>query len=130
MNWTVDVYGTFLIDYGGRQCAELRKELLETSNKSLRILYRSFGWEPYFRFPLPENPMNTVGKSLQVAHYRTWTDHFFSLARRDGLFCEVGTIDCEMVSPLSNTGDATVSFTWTYDSSVSLRGIPRPSYFG
>ena len=127
MNWTEDVWGTCLIDYAGKESTELRREFIETSNKAIRALYGNLGWDSYLRFPLPENPINTVGKLLKTGYYRDWTEHFFSYARRDGLFCEVGTVEPEIVSPLSNTGDSTVSFLWTYDPNVTLRGIPRPS---
>ena len=124
MNWTEDIWGTCLLDYVGTKNTELRKEFFKTSKEAIRAQYGSLGWDSYLRFPLPENPINTVGKLLQSVYYRDWTEHFFSYARRDGLFCRVGTVDPDIVSPLSNTGDSTVSFSWTYDPNVTLRVMP------
>mmetsp|Transcript_5503 Transcript_5503/g.13790 ORF Transcript_5503/g.13790 Transcript_5503/m.13790 type:complete len:730 (-) Transcript_5503:1325-3514(-) len=126
MNWSTDVWGTCLIDYGGSANANYRATLLENANPTLRSMFCQFGWEEYFRFPLPENPINTVAKMLECLQYKKWTEYFFSYARQGGLHCEVGTIDYWKLSPLSNTGESTVSFTWTYDREVNLRGVAAP----
>ena len=118
MNWSSAVWGTCLIDFAGEAFTEMRKELLDESNKSIDNIYRSLGWDSYFRFPLPQNPINTVARMLEIGQYRKWIDYFFSIARQDGLVCQVANVEHSSftTSPLSLTGGSTVALTWTYDS--------------
>jgi hypothetical protein len=123
MNWTRDVWGANLIDYAGEHLTEARKHLLDTSTKLEKTAFESFGWDGYFRFPLPQNPINTVAKILEVQHHKAWAEHFFSTARQNGLFCHVANIEPTLFSsPLSCTGDSTIAFTWTYDPDIQLDG--------
>ena len=128
MNWVTEVWGTCLIDYAGSANADYRKTLLENADPAMQIMFRQLGWEEYFRFPLPENPINIVAKVLECTRYEEWTNYFFSFSRQGGLHCKVGTVDYWKLSPLSSTGDSTVSFTWTYDPEVDLDGVPEPLF--
>jgi hypothetical protein len=126
MNWTSDVWGTNLIDYAGEHLTEARKHLLDTSIKLEKTVFEKFGWDRHFRLPLPQNPINTVAKTLEIQHYKAWAEYFFSTARQNGLFCHVADIEPNFSSsPLSRTGDSTIAFTWTYDPDVQLHGCAK-----
>jgi hypothetical protein len=124
MNWTGDVWGANLIDYAGEHFTEARKHLLDTAIKLEKKALVRFGWDRHFRIPLPQNPINTVAKTLEVQHHKAWAEYFFSKARQDGLFCHVANIEPNFSSsPLSRTGDSTIACTWTYDPEIQLHKV-------
>lgn len=124
MNWVLIVYGVNIIDFSGRQFAELRASLLESGNKSAKECYQLLGWDQYLRLPPPTNPINTSSHfGLEPLHYKKWASYFFEVARRRGP-CEVANIELAFTtSPLSATGQSTVAFTWTYDPDIKFNNL-------
>jgi hypothetical protein len=124
MNWTTEVFGTNLIDFAD---ASIRASLIKESHKNAVMFYRTFGWTEILRIPPPENPINTVSHFvLEILHYEKWCEHFFDLARLQGP-CRVGNVERSRPSPLSNTGESTVHFTWTYDPEISFENLAQAS---
>lgn len=80
MNWSTDVAGAHVIDYIGAQ----RKAFFKAGREAVERWYEGMGWEGYFRFPPPENPLNTADFVLARYHHRRWVTHWFDIARRDG----------------------------------------------
>ena len=114
MNWSSIVSGTCLLDYGDESQTEYRKKIMHLSNGSLKASYISLGWESYFRFPLPQNPINTVARILEARHYLKWAEYFFSVAHQDGLALNDVNTKYGIYSPITLTGESTVHLTWTY----------------
>jgi len=126
MNWVLNVYGVFLLDYMGPHLSTLRGKLIEQANETVRQKNKAMEWSQYLRFPPPTNPINTTSHFLAMTHFRNWGDYFFGLARESGP-CTVANIEHVGigVSPLSTTGSNTVAFTWTYDPLVSFNALPE-----
>ena len=115
MNWSTDVSGTHIMDYA----AGKGKELFEMGYKAMERLYQGLDFKGVFRYPPPENPMNTADYALTMRWYRKWIDNFFAIARHDGP-CQVGNVELATFNPLTNTGNNTLFFTFTYDPEISL----------
>jgi tetratricopeptide (TPR) repeat protein len=122
MNWSTDVAGSHLIDYNA---SEQRKKLFEEGNRVMDILYQRLDFKSVFRYPPPENPMNIVDYALGMLWRTKWIDHFFAIARNDGP-CQVGTTDPAIFNPLTNTGNKTIFFTFTYDPEINLNPQAQP----
>lgn len=116
MNWTTDVAGSHIMDYA----AEKRKELFEKGYEAMDKMYQGLDYKSVFRYPPPENPMNIADYALANFWYRKWIDNFFTIARHDGP-CQVGNVELAMFNPLTNTGNLTLFFTFTYDPEISLQ---------
>lgn len=121
MNWTTLVKGTNIIDFQGRQLADTRKHILETSNKSMKDSYRILGWHHRLRLPVPQNPINTTSWGLETVQYKNWTSYFWETALESGGPCQVANVERALLSPLSCTGSSTVHMTWTYDPEIQFR---------
>jgi len=115
MNWPTEVWGTCLIDYAFSDFVELRKEMIKKSNRAVETAYQDLGWDSYLRIPIPQNPINTVARGLELAYHKKWSDHFFSVAHREGILCKVGRVEYGTHSPLSYSGNSTVHLAWSYD---------------
>lgn len=121
MNWPCSVVGTSLIDFQGPEHADKRSQIIDAANTAVETSYKMRGWSDYLRLPPPTNPLNTTSNyGLEHMHYRTWAEHFFDIARRDGP-CNVANVEHGAFgSPLSPTGASSVSFTWTYDPKIKF----------
>lgn len=120
MNWSMNVFGTNIIDFQGKKQTKLRAQIIESANDAVERYYMMFGWDKYLRSPPPVNPINTTAHfGLELMHYSTWIEHFFSVAKRDGP-CKVGNTERFTGTPLSPTGASTVAFTWTYDPEINF----------
>jgi hypothetical protein len=108
MNWYADIFGTCLIDCFGSHNTESRSKILEDSQNFIRKVYTRRGWEDYFRFPLPQHPVNIVEPVV-----------------KDGNFCKVATVSYGVLSPISCWGERTVSFAWTNDETISINYLPE-----
>lgn len=115
MNWTTDVAGSHIMDYA----AEKRKELFETGYEAMDKMYQGLDYKSVFRYPPPENPMNIANYAMASFWQRNWIDNFFTIARHDSP-CQVGNVELAMFNPLTNTGNTTLFFTFTYDPEISL----------
>lgn len=120
MNWASHVWGTNLIDFQGKEKTDLRTQIIESANDEVEKAYKMFGWDKYLRLPPPINPINTTSiYGLEMMHYGSWVEKFFSIAKREGP-CEMGMSEHVVGSPISPTGSSTVGFTWTYDPDVKF----------
>lgn len=123
MNWSIEVSGTSIVDFAGKERAALRKQLIESTNQSVEAVHKALGWDRYLRSPPPTNPINTVSQyGLNHLHFRTWVDYFFAKAELEGPV-SVGNREHSIGSPLSTTGGSSVALTWTYDPEVRFNNL-------
>jgi hypothetical protein len=112
MNWTTIVWGTCLIDYAGERHASFRAQLIDGVYESTEVSYTEFGWNKRIRLPIVQNPINTVNESLEMLYFTGWAECFFDEARKSGPACNISNVEHALPTPLANTGNRTVAFTW------------------
>ena len=78
MNWAVDVYGAFTIDYDD---ADTRTQLKVECDAALKREYKSLGWLEYLRLPLPGNPMNPMDAHLCTKMHVPWLKEFMNASK-------------------------------------------------
>ena len=80
MNWVMEVYGTNIIDFLGKEGAKVRADCFDSANNSVDLLYKTLGWDRHLRSPPLTNPINTSSNyCLEILHYRKWAEHFCRL---------------------------------------------------
>lgn len=115
MNWPTIVCGTSLIDFGGKNSAYARSQLIDGMNEANEQSFSLLGWNQRIRLPLNQNPINTVSFCLELQHYRKWATFFFEKAEASGPPCNIANVEHRPQSLFSSTGSRTVAFTWSYD---------------
>ena len=125
MNWTHSVFGASPLDIMQIEDLSERKKValrvLRAGHNINREISKRTGMSSSFKDVLPTNPMNIMQRSMQGPKVQeAWLDRFLSAADAVG-GATLLTSGFACTLPMSDYGDYTMHFAFTYDAKLDVQ---------
>lgn len=142
MNWVCRVYGASFVDYlmnKNPQAIALRSKIIDEATQDISRTYSILSCSPFFKVPIPQNPINTVDQLLAKSSVRkSWLDWWAQqaesgtgsnrfelifnklLGKEESNFCSIYKVYNLHPNQINPSGGQSIYMGWTYDPTITL----------